>query len=52
MCFDLKRFKVSIEPRDFYVAGDKVNCLLIIDLVGVLKSKDVLITAIGEISRK
>jgi hypothetical protein len=49
MGFDLKRFEVLIEPRDFYVAGDKVNCLLIIDLVGVLKSKDVLIKAVGEI---
>jgi hypothetical protein len=44
--------EIFIEQRDFYIAGDTVNCMLMIHFEAILKSKYVMITAFGEVYGK
>ncbi|XP_054152488.1 uncharacterized protein LOC128951263 [Oppia nitens] len=52
MGFQLTRFEVLVEPKHYYKSGERVNCMLIIELNGSLKCKHVFITAIGECHAK
>jgi hypothetical protein len=47
--FLLRRFEIFIEPPDFYIAGDTVYCILMIHFEAIIKSKNVTITAFGEV---
>ncbi|CAG2176479.1 unnamed protein product, partial [Oppiella nova] len=49
MGFEMTRFELLMEPKEYYRNGDRVNCMLIIELVGLLKCKHIFITAIGEV---
>ncbi|CAG2111092.1 unnamed protein product [Medioppia subpectinata] len=50
MGFELLRFEILVEPKNYYRNGDRVNSMLIIELVGHLKCKHILMTAIGVIA--
>ncbi|CAG2182539.1 unnamed protein product [Oppiella nova] len=52
MGFEMTRFELLVEPKQYYRNGDRVNCMLIIELVGLLKCKHIFITAIGEVIAK
>ena len=52
MGFEIRRFEILVEPKLYFRDGDHINCLLIIELIGVLKCKHVLMTAIGEVFAK
>ena len=49
MGLEIRRFEILVEPKQYYRNGDRVNCLLIIEINGVLKCKHVLMTAMGEV---
>ncbi|CAG2103011.1 unnamed protein product [Medioppia subpectinata] len=49
MGFELLRFEILVEPKQYFRNGDRVNSMLIIELVGHLKCRHILMTAIGEI---